>query len=149
MIKTLISTYQNKGGHNSNSFFSLPLLLLSLVQPSWYQSPTPPAPMLYSPRLGSTLHKSLGQRSTKRSSISALRRRRVRCKHCAACCRKECGTCQYCQDMRKFGGPGRMKKSCIMRQCLAVSCNTRNCCFMWHFDQLVHLVACSLASRRK
>lgn len=22
--------------------------------------------------------------------------------------------------MRKFGGPGRMKKGCIMRQCLAV-----------------------------
>uniref|UniRef100_A0A8C4GVH5 [histone H3]-dimethyl-L-lysine(36) demethylase n=1 Tax=Dicentrarchus labrax TaxID=13489 RepID=A0A8C4GVH5_DICLA len=67
-------------------------------------------------------------RSTKRSSISALRRRRVRCKRCAACCRKECGTCHYCHDMRKFGGPGRMKKSCIMRQCLAPALpNTARC----------------------
>uniref|UniRef100_A0A4W6DGU1 Lysine demethylase 2A n=1 Tax=Lates calcarifer TaxID=8187 RepID=A0A4W6DGU1_LATCA len=67
-------------------------------------------------------------KSTKRSSISALRRRRVRCKRCAACCRKECGTCQYCHDMRKFGGPGRMKKSCIMRQCLAPALpNTARC----------------------
>uniref|UniRef100_A0A7N9APB1 [histone H3]-dimethyl-L-lysine(36) demethylase n=1 Tax=Mastacembelus armatus TaxID=205130 RepID=A0A7N9APB1_9TELE len=67
-------------------------------------------------------------RSTKRSSISALRRRRVRCKRCAACCRKECGTCQYCHDMRKFGGPGRMKKSCVMRQCLAPALpNTARC----------------------
>uniref|UniRef100_A0AAQ5X091 [histone H3]-dimethyl-L-lysine(36) demethylase n=1 Tax=Amphiprion ocellaris TaxID=80972 RepID=A0AAQ5X091_AMPOC len=64
----------------------------------------------------------------KRSSISALRRRRVRCKRCAACCRKECGNCQYCYDMRKFGGPGRMKKSCVMRQCLAPALpNTARC----------------------
>ncbi|XP_071313131.1 lysine-specific demethylase 2A [Trachinotus anak] len=97
-------------------------------RPSWYQPPTPPPPVLYRPRLGPTLHKPLGQRPTKRSSISALRRRRVRCKRCAACCRKECGNCQYCHDMRKFGGPGRMKKSCIMRQCLAPALpNTARC----------------------
>uniref|UniRef100_A0A3P8XB26 [histone H3]-dimethyl-L-lysine(36) demethylase n=1 Tax=Esox lucius TaxID=8010 RepID=A0A3P8XB26_ESOLU len=53
------------------------------------------------------------------SSISALRRRRVRCKLCAACQRKECGECNFCKDMRRFGGPGRMKKGCVMRQCLA------------------------------
>uniref|UniRef100_A0A8C8DUZ1 [histone H3]-dimethyl-L-lysine(36) demethylase n=1 Tax=Oryzias sinensis TaxID=183150 RepID=A0A8C8DUZ1_9TELE len=85
----------------------------------WPERPLiPPPPVLYRPRLGPSLHKH--QRPTKRSSISALRRRRVRCKRCSACCRKECGDCQYCHDMRKFGGPGRMKKSCIMRQCLAV-----------------------------
>ncbi|XP_038555005.1 lysine-specific demethylase 2A [Micropterus salmoides] len=98
------------------------------ARPSWYHPPAPPPPVLYRPRLGPSLHKPLGQRSTKRSSISALRRRRVRCKRCAACCRKECGTCQYCHDMRKFGGPGRMKKSCIMRQCLAPALpNTARC----------------------
>ncbi|GLD74165.1 lysine-specific demethylase 2A [Lates japonicus] len=97
-------------------------------RPSWYQPPTPPPTVLHRPRLGPSLHKPPGQRSTKRSSISALRRRRVRCKRCAACCRKECGTCQYCHDMRKFGGPGRMKKSCIMRQCLAPALpNTARC----------------------
>uniref|UniRef100_A0AAR2KY19 [Histone H3]-dimethyl-L-lysine(36) demethylase n=1 Tax=Pygocentrus nattereri TaxID=42514 RepID=A0AAR2KY19_PYGNA len=53
------------------------------------------------------------------SSISALRRRRVRCKRCVACLRAECGDCTYCRDMRKFGGPGRLKKTCILRQCLA------------------------------
>ncbi|KAM4732735.1 LOW QUALITY PROTEIN: lysine-specific demethylase 2A [Anableps anableps] len=95
-------------------------------RPSWYQPPTPPAPVIYRPRLGPSLHKS--KRSTKHSSISALRRRRVRCKRCAACCRKECGNCQYCHDMRKFGGPGRMKKSCVMRQCLMPALpNTARC----------------------
>lgn len=118
-------------GNDSNPLF----LLMSFTQPSWYQPPTPPPPVLYRPRLGPTLHKPLSQRRNKRSSISALRRRRVRCKRCAACCRKECGACHYCHDMRKFGGPGRMKKSCIMRQCLAVShhschckCANKECC---------------------
>lgn len=97
-------------------------------RPSWYQPPAPPPPVLYRPRLAPPLHKPLGQRPNKRSSISALRRRRVRCKRCAACCRKECGNCQYCYDMRKFGGPGRMKKSCVMRQCLAPALpNTARC----------------------
>uniref|UniRef100_A0A671VMX4 [histone H3]-dimethyl-L-lysine(36) demethylase n=1 Tax=Sparus aurata TaxID=8175 RepID=A0A671VMX4_SPAAU len=94
----------------------------------WPERVTPPPPVIYRPRLGPNLHKPLGQRRTKRSSISALRRRRVRCKRCSACCRKECGECHYCQDMRKFGGPGRMKKSCIMRQCLAPALpNTARC----------------------
>ncbi|XP_059815503.1 lysine-specific demethylase 2B-like [Hypanus sabinus] len=47
------------------------------------------------------------------------RRRRRRCKQCAACRRRECGLCHYCRDMKKFGGPGRMKQSCVLRQCEA------------------------------
>lgn len=86
-------------------------------RPSWYQPPAPPPPpVLCRPRLSASGHKT--KRSIKRS-ISAIRRRRVRCKRCAACRRRECGSCQFCHDMRKFGGPGRMKKSCVMRQCLA------------------------------
>uniref|UniRef100_A0A8C9QWN0 [histone H3]-dimethyl-L-lysine(36) demethylase n=1 Tax=Scleropages formosus TaxID=113540 RepID=A0A8C9QWN0_SCLFO len=61
------------------------------------------------------------------SSISALRRRRVRCKRCTACLRKECGNCNYCKDMRKFGGPGRLKQTCVLRQCLAVSLHCNLC----------------------
>lgn len=53
--------------------------------------------------------------------VSGARRRRVRCRKCKACLQGECGMCHYCRDMKKFGGPGRMKQSCILRQCLAVS----------------------------
>ncbi|XP_046904190.1 lysine-specific demethylase 2A [Hypomesus transpacificus] len=89
-------------------------------RPSWYQPPPPPPQVMYRPRLGASLHRPATPRPVKpASSISALRRRRVRCKRCAACLRTECGDCTYCHDMRKFGGPGRMKKSCVMRQCLA------------------------------
>ncbi|EDW80528.1 uncharacterized protein Dwil_GK11583 [Drosophila willistoni] len=47
------------------------------------------------------------------------RRRRTRCKNCAACQRSDCGTCPFCMDMVKFGGPGRAKQTCMMRQCLS------------------------------
>ncbi|KAM9329343.1 lysine-specific demethylase 2B [Gastrophryne carolinensis] len=56
--------------------------------------------------------------STNRNS-SGARRRRTRCRKCEACLRTECGECHFCKDMKKFGGPGRMKQSCIMRQCIA------------------------------
>ncbi|KAF7668988.1 hypothetical protein LDENG_00262240 [Lucifuga dentata] len=52
-------------------------------------------------------------------SASGARRRRTRCRRCEACLRTECGECHFCKDMKKFGGPGRMKQSCIMRQCIA------------------------------
>ncbi|KAM6952260.1 lysine-specific demethylase 2A isoform 1-T1 [Lycodopsis pacificus] len=123
-------------------------------RPSWYQPPTPPPPVIYRPRLAPTLHKPLGQRPTKRSSISALRRRRVRCKRCGACCRKECGTCQFCHDMRKFGGPGRMKKGCLMRRCLMPALpNTARCavCGEGELDEsnpsTYSLMECSVCSQ--
>ncbi|KAG5680189.1 hypothetical protein PVAND_009714 [Polypedilum vanderplanki] len=46
------------------------------------------------------------------------RRRRTRCKICEACQRSDCGECTFCLDMVKFGGPGRAKQTCQMRQCL-------------------------------
>uniref|UniRef100_A0A3Q3ILX5 CXXC-type domain-containing protein n=1 Tax=Monopterus albus TaxID=43700 RepID=A0A3Q3ILX5_MONAL len=45
--------------------------------------------------------------------------RRTRCRRCQACMRTECGECHFCKDMKKFGGPGRMKQSCLLRQCTA------------------------------
>ncbi|XP_043571650.1 lysine-specific demethylase 2B isoform X1 [Chiloscyllium plagiosum] len=52
-------------------------------------------------------------------ATAGARRRRTRCRKCEACRRTECGECHFCKDMKKFGGPGRMKQSCIMRQCIA------------------------------
>uniref|UniRef100_A0A8C5D3Q8 Lysine-specific demethylase 2A-like n=1 Tax=Gouania willdenowi TaxID=441366 RepID=A0A8C5D3Q8_GOUWI len=58
-------------------------------------------------------------RPQKPASMSVLRRRRVRCKHCEACMRPECGECNFCRDMKKFGGPGKLKQTCVLRQCLS------------------------------
>ncbi|XP_062852370.1 lysine (K)-specific demethylase 2Aa isoform X3 [Trichomycterus rosablanca] len=85
-------------------------------RPSWYQPPPPPAPAAR-PKLGAT---PIVPRPTKpASTMSALRRRRVRCKRCEACLRPECGECNFCRDMKKFGGPGKLKQTCVLRQCLA------------------------------
>lgn len=54
----------------------------------------------------------------KESKPGVPRRRRTRCKKCEACTRSDCGECAYCQDMVKFGGTGRAKQTCLMRQCL-------------------------------
>lgn len=35
--------------------------------------------------------------------------------------RPECGECNFCRDMKKFGGPGKLKQTCVLRQCLSVS----------------------------
>uniref|UniRef100_H2Y539 [histone H3]-dimethyl-L-lysine(36) demethylase n=1 Tax=Ciona savignyi TaxID=51511 RepID=H2Y539_CIOSA len=60
---------------------------------------------------------SIGTPVVKKSS-SASRVRRVRCKQCEACQRGDCRECVFCKDMRKYGGPGTMKQTCVLRRCL-------------------------------
>ena len=45
--------------------------------------------------------------------------KRLRC-DCTGCSRSDCGDCNYCKDMKKFGGPGKKKKRCIHRVCRSV-----------------------------
>jgi len=40
------------------------------------------------------------------------------CNNCSACLMNDCGACKFCLDKRKFGGPGKLKKRCEMRQCV-------------------------------
>ncbi|KAH9376662.1 hypothetical protein HPB48_005873 [Haemaphysalis longicornis] len=61
---------------------------------------------------------------------NGARRRRTRCKKCEACLRADCGDCHFCKDMKKFGGPGRMKQSCISRQCMAPVLPHTACCML-------------------
>lgn len=96
--------------------------------------------------------------SAQQSSREGPRRRRTRCKRCEACQRSDCGECTFCQvslescmqaiietfshqnyteficlqDMVKFGGFGRAKQTCVMRQCLQpmlpVTASCAECC---------------------
>ncbi|XP_076352585.1 uncharacterized protein LOC143247921 [Tachypleus tridentatus] len=46
------------------------------------------------------------------------------CGECEGCMREEdCGECAMCLDKKKFGGPGRMKKKCLLKTCEAVAFN--------------------------
>lgn len=67
---------------------------------------------------------------TKSTTSDSARRRRTRCKKCDACVRADCGECHFCKDMKKFGGPGRMKQSCIARQCTAPVLPHTACCMI-------------------
>ena len=40
---------------------------------------------------------------------------------CSGCLRKDCGSCKFCLDKPKFGGPGKKKKRCIKRVCCDIS----------------------------
>ena len=44
-------------------------------------------------------------------------KQKTRCGNCSDCVAKYCGTCYFCQDMKTFGGSGRLKKACIQRKC--------------------------------
>ncbi|XP_012671448.2 lysine (K)-specific demethylase 2Ba isoform X2 [Clupea harengus] len=82
--------------------------------------PNRPKPKMATPASASlSTPGSTGVKLPSNRSASGARRRRTRCRKCEACVRTECGECHFCKDMKKFGGPGRMKQSCIMRQCIA------------------------------
>lgn len=73
-------------------------------------------------------------KSSPGNGANAPRRRRTRCKTCAACQRSDCGECSFCLDMVKFGGPGRAKQTCTMRQCLQPMLPVTAQCVICHLD---------------
>ncbi|ESN93805.1 hypothetical protein HELRODRAFT_180456 [Helobdella robusta] len=124
---TVIDLNSNKSSINSNEFNNKNCNNIFLLHPM-------PTHLNYSNNVNNsnnsnntTINNNNNISTTTSSTISntckesVLRRRRVRCKKCGPCIRGECGECHYCKDMKKFGGLGRMKQTCINRQCLAVS----------------------------
>ncbi|KAF1390991.1 hypothetical protein PFLUV_G00063890 [Perca fluviatilis] len=49
---------------------------------------------------------------------SQIKRSARMCGECDACLRTEdCAQCDFCKDMKKFGGPNKIRQKCRMRQC--------------------------------
>ena len=83
------------------------------------KAPRKPAPTktAHRPRPNTRTDRS----SNKRVVASQAHRQRKRCGVCAGCLAEECGTCNYCLDMPKRGGPGVLRrKPCIERACLTL-----------------------------
>ena len=40
------------------------------------------------------------------------------CKICQACIAPDCTKCEFCLDMIRYGGPGRLRKPCKLRKCV-------------------------------
>jgi len=53
------------------------------------------------------------------------KRKRARCGNCSGCLNRDktqdCRQCRNCLDQKRYGGPGRLKKACIKRQCIVIS----------------------------
>ncbi|XP_065673392.1 CXXC-type zinc finger protein 1-like [Hydra vulgaris] len=58
----------------------------------------------------------------KRKNSDTLRRKNRTCGVCASCTNEmDCGQCDFCADMKKFGGPGKLRQKCRAKQCLFLS----------------------------
>jgi len=55
---------------------------------------------------------------TPKAKVAGKRFRKARCKTCENCLRENCQDCAHCHDMKKYGGPGKLKQSCQKRKCL-------------------------------
>jgi hypothetical protein len=53
----------------------------------------------------------------KKKPDTEQRRRGRGCGQCEGCLREDCGTCTFCRDKPKFGGPGTKKQKCALRVC--------------------------------
>ncbi|XP_056107447.1 CXXC-type zinc finger protein 1b isoform X1 [Rhinichthys klamathensis goyatoka] len=52
-------------------------------------------------------------------SVSSVKRSARMCGECEPCTRNEdCGQCDFCKDMKKFGGPNKIRQKCRLRQCV-------------------------------
>ena len=107
---------------------------------------TPQTPMMTaSTPTNNTTPNAKSKETPPKNANDSSRRRRTRCKKCESCVRADCGDCHFCKDMKKFGGPGRMKQSCITRQCLTPVLPHTACCMICGRDGWEKLAASSLA----
>ncbi|VDP14448.1 unnamed protein product [Soboliphyme baturini] len=57
--------------------------------------------------------------SASKNKVKRRRRHKIACGQCIGCFHTEdCGQCDTCKDMKKFGGPGRLHLKCRRRQCV-------------------------------
>lgn len=56
------------------------------------------------------------------SNKPSAKKHRRRCGECRACLvETDCGVCRFCRDMKKYGGPNKLRQKCIQRQCVKLS----------------------------
>uniref|UniRef100_A0A8C1IUK1 CXXC-type zinc finger protein 1 n=1 Tax=Cyprinus carpio TaxID=7962 RepID=A0A8C1IUK1_CYPCA len=70
-------------------------------------------------RRSSTPEYKIDKRRGSKVSVSPVKRSARMCGECEPCTRTEdCGHCDFCKDMKKFGGPNKIRQKCRLRQCV-------------------------------
>ena len=64
---------------------------------------------------------AIAMRGSSRPSSGGGGKKAQRCRQCAGCLREDCGSCNHCQDMKKYGGPGNLRQACRLRQCMSMN----------------------------
>ncbi|KAK2144497.1 hypothetical protein LSH36_751g01049 [Paralvinella palmiformis] len=94
-----------------------PPVAQSVPPPPMPPPSTPPTPPTHVPSKSHDVHVST--QSMPSHPPPVIRKSSRRCGECVACHRKEdCGRCDFCKDMKKFGGPNKIRQKCRLRQCL-------------------------------
>ena len=100
------------------SVFSTSMVGGQLVLTPQHAPAAAPAPLSHVPSPMVTHH---GVDSTD----SAKKRKRARCGNCSGCLNRDktadCRQCRNCLDQKRYGGPGRLKKACVKRQCVVIT----------------------------
>nr|XP_031363534.1 CXXC-type zinc finger protein 1 [Lonchura striata domestica] len=63
-------------------------------------------------------HEGAKGQEMEQGRAAKIKRSARMCGECEACRRPEdCGQCDFCRDMKKFGGPNKIRQKCRLRQC--------------------------------
>ncbi|XP_064495130.1 CXXC-type zinc finger protein 1 isoform X3 [Pseudopipra pipra] len=63
-------------------------------------------------------HEGAKGQELEQGRAAKIKRSARMCGECEACRRPEdCGQCDFCRDMKKFGGPNKIRQKCRLRQC--------------------------------
>lgn len=65
------------------------------------------------------MKRSAESKPSDRQEQHVVKRRRICCGNCVGCLAPDCKNCRFCHDMKRYGGPGRLKKACSNRNCVA------------------------------
>ena len=67
------------------------------------------------PEVPAIVEVKTGPPSSKKRRLHPRAARASQCGTCDACMVEDCGVCAYCKDMKRFGGPGKLKSRCWLR----------------------------------
>ena len=83
----------------------------------------PKKPSAKPPEVPAIIEVKMGPPPSKKRRLHPRAAGTSQCGRCDACMVEDCGACTYCKDMKRFGGPGKLKNRCKHRP----TCEVKGC----------------------